>query len=513
MHRILSIVDTRKGKTGMKRRRTIYHNDARHYYLWVHDSPITMEDAWKPIDEIAGTAVDTFSYCVERGDGIFYPSKFGIIMGTDMRPFKSAILWHAWESMQSLVDRGLDPLKVLIDRAHEKELEFYADLRLASYGGMDPAHKVDEGGGGFAHQEVRDHHFAVLEELVRDYDTDGVELDYSAAFGKATFFFRPQDVEANTPLMTKWVGEVSDMVRNRQGKPAGIGARLFPTEEMNLAQGLDVRTWVKEGLVDWVVPFLYAYNNLDPDMPMDWLIEAAKDTEVSVYGMLQPYVRDESTVPDNRMYLRRIYPTPDIVRAAAANYWDRGVDGLYTWFMQWPLSDAQRRILSEIRDPDVIKEGNKRYVLRRRSESAAAMGYDAILPVQIPSADPGKRYPITFHIADDIQGTPDRIRQVHLRINISNVVTQDRFTILLNGRSLADEICLRDYGRQDAARDQWLEFHLVDVRPQRGQNTLEISLDARPAGLVGGVTVEEVEVFVEYGPHPSGLNATLPALR
>ena len=42
----------------MRVRRTIYHNDARHYYLWVFDSPIKMEDAWRPIDEVAGTAVD-----------------------------------------------------------------------------------------------------------------------------------------------------------------------------------------------------------------------------------------------------------------------------------------------------------------------------------------------------------------------------------------------------------------------------------------------------------------------
>ena len=38
----------------MRKRRTIYHNDARHYYLWVFDSPIKMEDAWRPIDEVAG---------------------------------------------------------------------------------------------------------------------------------------------------------------------------------------------------------------------------------------------------------------------------------------------------------------------------------------------------------------------------------------------------------------------------------------------------------------------------
>ena len=139
----------------MRKRRTIYHNDARHYYLWVFDSPIKMEAAWRPIDEVAGTAVDTFSYCVARGDGIFYPSKVGLLFGSDKRPFSSALAWHAWQSMQSLMDRGLDPLQVLIDRAHDKGMDFFADLRLATYGGMDPAHKVEGGGRGFAEEEVR----------------------------------------------------------------------------------------------------------------------------------------------------------------------------------------------------------------------------------------------------------------------------------------------------------------------------------------------------------------------
>ncbi len=44
----------------MKRARSIYFNDARHYYLFVHEPPMRLEDAWGPVDEVAGTGVDTF---------------------------------------------------------------------------------------------------------------------------------------------------------------------------------------------------------------------------------------------------------------------------------------------------------------------------------------------------------------------------------------------------------------------------------------------------------------------
>jgi hypothetical protein len=52
---------------------------------------------------------------------------------------------------------------------------------------------------------------------------------------------------------------------------------------------------------------------------------------------------------------------------------------------------------------------------------------------------------------------------------------------------------------------QWLEFHLEEVRPRKGDNLLEISLDERPPELGAGIVVEDVEIIVEYGPYPSGL--------
>ena len=63
-----------------------------------------MRDAWRPIDEVAGTAIDTFSYCVERGDGAFYPTKVGMVFGSDSQPFTNPISWHSWHAMQSLMD-------------------------------------------------------------------------------------------------------------------------------------------------------------------------------------------------------------------------------------------------------------------------------------------------------------------------------------------------------------------------------------------------------------------------
>ena len=174
----------------MRKRRTIYFNDARHYYLFVFEPPMRMEDAWVPVDEVADTAVDTFSYGVSRTDGLFYPSKVGLQFCEDRETLDHAHEWRTWHNMQSLIQRGLDPLTVLIDRAHEKGMEFIASLRMGGYGGMDSEHAVANGGGGFMHHEVRDHQLAVLEELATEYEVEGVELDFAASPGGSPFWFQ-----------------------------------------------------------------------------------------------------------------------------------------------------------------------------------------------------------------------------------------------------------------------------------------------------------------------------------
>jgi len=509
------------------RRRTIYFNDARHYYLYVFEPPMTLEDAWRPVDEVAGTAVDTFIYGVACGH-VFYDSKVDRRWGVEQNPVKDVWAWRAWKNLQSLIDRGLDPLNVLIDRAHYYGMDFFASLRLggsvagipdfpAFMMGIDPKYRIGVsgamggGGGGqencadFAYPEVRDHRFRVLEELATRYPVEGVELD----FAFTPFYFKPEEVKENTPVMTEYVRKISEMIRSRPGRPAEVGARVFPTENMCLASGLDVRTWLEEGLLDYVVPLYYGYFILDPDMPIDWLIQAAHASNTSVYAMLQPYWTDATTPASSLVNSPHpsIYATPAMMRAAAANFWNRGADGLYTWFLHWPLGDVERGILTELGDPEVAKEGSKQYVLRRRQEAADALGYDATLPLEIPSADPGKRYGIPFYLADDLQGAADHVREVKLLVNVRNLVSADSFSILLNGQSLAGEDCKRTFERSNGPYDgQWLELTLKGVRPTKGENLLEVSLDKRPDGLEGGVTVRALELLVEYGPYPSRLS-------
>ncbi|NKB69895.1 MAG: hypothetical protein GKR89_22715 [Candidatus Latescibacteria bacterium] len=482
----------------MRRQRTIYFNDARHYYLFVFEPPMRMEDAWRPIDEVAGTGVDTFIYGVSRVDGLFYPSAKGLRFGADLDSFGQAAYWRVWENMQSLIDRGLDPLQVLVDRAHDKGVDFFASLRMGDFPGLDAKHTVPGGGRGYAEEETREHQFGVLEELATRYPVEGVELDFAAAPGGTAYWFKAEEAEAGIPLMTEYVRRISQMVRQRPGTPGQVGARVYPTEALNRRAGLDVGVWLDEGLVDYVVPLVYAYFVLDANMPIDWLVEKAHANDTSVYAMLQPYYTEE-----NRRFHNVTNASPAMMRAAAANYRAMGVDGLYTWFMEWPLGSTQRNTLSELADGELLGEGDKHYFLCRQPAAESAAGYVAHLPVTIGRADLGKPFAIPFAMADD----PDnpQVQQMVLRIGVTDLVGADRFEVALNGQSLAGESCRRTSLRQvDPYGGQWLEFYLQKTRPVQGDNVLEVTLRERPAKLLSDVVIEDVELVVQYGTFPAG---------
>jgi len=479
----------------MRRQRTIYFNDARHYYLFIYEPPMRLQDAWAPIDELAGTAVDTFVYGVGRGDGLFYPSEKGLRFGADLEKMEIAPYWRAWENMQSLIDQGLDPLTVLVDRAHDKGLDFFASLRMGDCPGLDEKFSLAGGGRGYVHEEMRDHQFGVLEELATRYATEGVELDFAATPGGGSYWFAVDDVEEQTPLMTDYVRRISQMVRQRPGQPGQVGARIYPTEELNLKTGLDVRAWLDEGLVDYVVPMTYLYTVLDSNLPIDWMIEAAHNNDTSVYPMLQPFYANEER------YRHSIEAaSPAMTRAAAANYWARGADGHYTWFMKWPLGDAQRNTLSELGDRDVVAEGDKHFFLRRKGGNEHDI--DAYLPLPLTQEEAGKRFELPFFIADD--PTNPRVQTVTLRLAITDLVGADKLDIRLNGAALDTEACTRSGILSiEPYMGQWLNYDLRKVRPRQGDNVLEITLLSRPTNVASDLVLESLEVVIRYGMFPS----------
>ena len=93
---------------------------------------MALEDAWRCVDDVAGTSVDTFCYMVERGDGLFYPSKVGGQFGSDMvdSGFWLVAFYRAWHNMKSLEERVVD--QVVVENGVRPDERLYYALKEGS---------------------------------------------------------------------------------------------------------------------------------------------------------------------------------------------------------------------------------------------------------------------------------------------------------------------------------------------------------------------------------------------
>ena len=312
---------------------------------------------------------------------------------------------------------------MIIDRAHERGMEFFGSFRTGHP--SDPndrvsAHnwqfKIDhpewclQGKGRYAfnwtYPEVRAERFALIEEAVNRYDMEGFEVD----FAFHPYHFEDEEAEKNAHILTEFLRDVRGAVRtaaDSRGRPMLLGARVLPTLSGNLAVGLDVPTWLSEGLLDFVVPNFYSDHQVNSAFPFEWLLDPAHQSGCEVYPGLGHRVM---SVP-----VRCDYPRTDHLaqhrgensawvehyRAAAAAYWGKGADAIYLPWFQWPVGAEQKQVLSEIHDPDLLNEKRKHYVVRRHHEDAAEHGYTADLPVTLTTGldAPGQTVPV--FVADD----------------------------------------------------------------------------------------------------------------
>ena len=103
------------------------------------------------------------------------------------------------DNIRRFSETGKDPYRMLLERAHETGLEFFASVRMNDTHYKDQAfsplvnrfyydnlhNRVGRGGsrGGaefdYRKTAVRDHYFGIITDAVDTYDVDGVELNFT----------------------------------------------------------------------------------------------------------------------------------------------------------------------------------------------------------------------------------------------------------------------------------------------------------------------------------------------
>jgi hypothetical protein len=431
------------------------------------------------------------------------------------------VFQRAHRNARHLIDRGSDPLRVVCDRAHEKGMLFYptllvqqgrgdreTDVRCSEFrfnnthleigapGDLDPSFPgytfLD-----FSHEEVREERFALIDETLKNYPVDGFELQLNYGL----YYFHPDRVDQGREIMTEWIRRIHRRVKE-SGDQRELAIRVPASLDGCYSLGLDVRRWIRDGLVDTLIgqgfsgpELMHQMINFRP------LVQAARGYPCRIMAAIQ------SLVDSDRLYQGTI----EIIRAAACNYWDQGVDGLYLahWFANWPYDASFYEKLRELPHPDIMATRDKFYYLPtttgRYEKPELEPGLSMDLPVVLEEE---KAIALPFIITDDIPGweATGRIHEVILRFRIMNITEQDRLSFALNGQRLPDRMrrVINEMYRMKAPRYRtgsgyWFVFRLKPgFRPVRGANTLRVTLHSRTPDLIPEPMLRDVELEIKY---------------
>ncbi|MHC5537628.1 glycoside hydrolase family 10 protein [Singulisphaera rosea] len=297
---------------------------------------ITREDLIRLVDEVAyeGSQVDTILLCV-NAQVTYYPSRVGTMRGT-LATAEERSRWPAserqrYENLRRFFDAGVDPYSVIITEARKRGREALVSFRMNDNHGNDflktrfwldhPDCRLGEGALNFAKEPVRNYVFRLIEESLRRYDCDGIELD----FNRFPTFFEGGSTEERIKAMNALMGQVRDVVtklgRNRRRRlvlgvrvPSNYG-RTPPSLESSREVGCDIAAWVQNGLVDFVTVSEFLHNREDLSI-RPWKTALGK---FPVYGGI------ECTVGGKKeQYLKA-----DDYRRNARHLLADGADGIY----------------------------------------------------------------------------------------------------------------------------------------------------------------------------------------
>lgn len=382
----------------------IHNEDCSNYYVVNQPEDMSIESLHAFIDRYSGTQL-THMFLNPNAMRASFNSKVrdriwgsgdpepGIIQG---RFSGSGAKWarHAY----ALAESGIDPYAVWIDRCRVHGISPWISMRMndchenndtSNY--MHSAFWVNHpeywrgGAGYFARcmnygaKEVFDHQMALVREYLERYDLDGLELDWM----RECFCFKPGEEEKGRTTLTSFMREVrelADKYGKERGRAIKLAARVPALPEASVGWGLDGVVWVKEGLVDILIPTA-RWATADFDIPIDRWRELLGNTPEDfslAAGMeirIQPYPGASAIMSDI-----------ETLRGFSAAMLERGADQIYLFnhmhSLATPIEDI-RPIYTEAGQIDTAIAKPRRHVVTYRDISPPDKTLVNALPAEI----------------------------------------------------------------------------------------------------------------------------------
>lgn len=318
--------------------------------------PTTREGLLARIEPYRNTDFKKIFWEIGYGSNALYRSIHGKMLGEGIEDFPRVGDRYTAESIHILTTKGIDPLRTVMEHAHSMGLEFHVSQRIEQFCTPPPweelystdfYHKHPElrlvdrdgtevAGLSYAHPEVRDFYVSALKDAA-SCGADGAAVIYARAppfilYEKplidgfeAEYGMNPRALDEKderwlmyrATFVTQFMREVRqamDAVGKKLGRRLETSAITLASRKINLFYGLDVEAWVKEGLIDNLIPYPSNDGHSFDETDMHYYASVTKGTKCKLFPNLMP---------------RRIPPGEFRKRALA--YYDAGADGLFFW--------------------------------------------------------------------------------------------------------------------------------------------------------------------------------------
>ncbi|MBT3379330.1 MAG: family 10 glycosylhydrolase [Lentisphaerae bacterium] len=361
---ISRVLTARKPNT---RRRVTVNNDG---YSMFFSGVNSIERIHRMIDRYEGKELYSYDYCLGTDASCTYDTKVGTVYGTGLTEFWRQGDRRAAEGVRKLISEGNDPLRVVIERCRKNGLRVNTSFRMnacyplpmgKTFNGKhywehyDSCRVMTRYGKphtnlSYAYPGVRAYRLAVIREAAT-YAPDGMHLDFlrhppfTGNDGPIAETFRKRHGEEpptapfadprwqviRTEVMTEFVRDVrralDDVGRELKRRlPLSVSFDCVAYQ----SQGLDVKRWVTDGLVDNISPGIHGHGGTH--FGIAEFAKMTQGTPCELFVRLEHTIQGHDPTPESErgeVVFKSEHMTLNLYRARVLELYERGADGIY----------------------------------------------------------------------------------------------------------------------------------------------------------------------------------------
>jgi len=382
------------------------NEDNSHYFMTRAEKASDMNEIRNFIMQYKGTNVERMflsgnsqktSFPTFAGEAIYQDADWELL---DTAPDSNITKWCY--AVKDLEDKNIDLYSMWIDLLREIDISPWISMHMNDVHNADDIdslmhnsfyknnldyrramhrdEKWEDRQLNYLIKDVRDYHFAILEEYFEKYDFDGIELDWMRFGNHFPVGYEDTGREVLNQFM-KDAKKLALKYEKLRGHKIELAARVPVKPETAYDMGMDGVGWALAGYVNCLIPSPF-WHTSQADIPVERWKRQVNGTGCLIAPCLEICLRQ---YPFPKCKNEFQLNTLETMRGPAMSFIDRGADAVYLF----NYMDEQRfayenssyhEIITEIGNYKAMQKGRKRFILTFNDRQPEGVPSDARLP-------------------------------------------------------------------------------------------------------------------------------------